>query len=99
MVKETETSRKSTILSFVLFLQCILPVLKMPNIGDLIYNLEKPLKYEIRRFEKCLIKSKKLQLSCAFNDICLNENILPKYTELNLHDKAAIRENFTNEFV
>ena len=53
----------------------------MPNLGELIFNLEEPIKYEIRKFEKCIIKLQKVELSFVFNDLCLRENILPKYTE------------------
>ena len=70
----------------------------MPNLGELIFTLTDPTKYDIRRFEKCFIKLQKLELSCAFNKLCLKEGILPKYTQLKLHDTAATRENFTREF-
>ena len=70
----------------------------MPNLGELIHSLDEPVKYEVRRFEKCLIKLTKLKLSCVFNETCLHENILPKYTNINLHDEAAIEEEFTNDF-
>ena len=53
----------------------------MPNLGELIFTLTDPTKYDIRRFEKCFIKLQKLELSCAFNKLCLKEDKLPIYTQ------------------
>ena len=70
----------------------------MPNLGELIFNLPENLKNEVRKFEKCMLKCTKIKLSCVYNDVCIRENILPKYTDINLHDRAAIQDEFTNEF-
>ena len=82
--------------TYVLSFSCLLLI--MPNLGELIFNLDEPLKSDIRRFEKCMIKSVKQKLRCVYNDVCLQENILPQYSELNLHDKATNEEDFTYEF-
>ena len=76
------------------FLLCLI----MSNLGELIYALPKEVKLEIRRLEKCFLKLQRKELSCAFNRTCLNEDILPKYTHLKLHDMAATQEGFTKEF-
>ena len=70
----------------------------MPNLGELIHQLDEPSKQVCRKFEKCLIKLTKLRLNVVFNQTCIQENILPKYTNINLHDKAAEDEEVTKEF-
>ena len=70
----------------------------MPNLGELIHHLDEPNKQVCRKFEKCLIKLTKLRLNVVFNKTCIQENILPKYTNINLHDKAAEDEEVTKEF-
>ena len=70
----------------------------MPNLGELIHHLEEPDKQVCRKFEKCLLKLTKLRLNVVFNTACIQENILPKYTNISLHDEAAKDEVFTKEF-
>ena len=70
----------------------------MPNLGELIHQLDEPSKQVCQKFEKCLIKLTKLRLNVVFNQTCIQENILPKYTNINLHDKAAEDEEVTKEF-
>ena len=70
----------------------------MPNLGELIFTLPVPTRHEIRKLEKVFLKLQKTELTCAFNESCLRENILPKYTQLKLHDVAATEEEFTNDF-
>ena len=70
----------------------------MPNLGDLIFALPVETKQEIRKLEKVFLKLNKTELSCAFNECCLRENILPKYTQIKLHDSAAKNEEFTDDF-
>ena len=61
----------------------------MPNLGELIFTLPVPTRHEIRKLEKVFLKLQKTELTCAFNESSLRENILPKYTQLKLHDVAA----------
>ena len=70
----------------------------MPNLGELIHHLDEPNRQICRKFEKCLIKLTKLKLNVVFNNTCIQENILPKYTNINIHDEAASNEEFTKEF-
>ena len=72
--------------------------LAMPNLGELIYPLPVQTRQEIRKLEKVFLKLQKTELNCAFNETCLKENILPKYTQIKLHDVAANKEEFTNDF-
>ena len=53
----------------------------MPNLGELIFTLPVQTRHEIRKFEKVFLKLQKTELTCAFNECCLRENILPKYTQ------------------
>ena len=70
----------------------------MPNLGELIHDLDEQSKSTCRKFEKCLIKWTKLKLNVVFNSTCIRENILPKYTNINLHDEAARDEEFTKDY-
>ena len=70
----------------------------MPNLGELIHDLDDPTKQICRKFERCLLKLTKTKLNVVFNETCMQENILPKYTNINLHDEAAEHEEITNEF-
>ena len=55
------------------------------TLGDLIYLLPPDLRSKIRTFEKCSIKYVKSDLKCAYNQTCLTENILPKYTNIYIY--------------
>ena len=37
-------------------------------------------------------------MSIIFNEICVNEEMLPKYTYFKLHDRAAHKYNSTLEY-
>ena len=49
------------------------------------------IEYTEKKFIKC-------QLAILFNNTCLNENILPSYTNINTHDPPARNERFTIEY-
>ena len=70
----------------------------MPNLGELIHHLDEPSKQSCRKFERCLLKLTKTRLNVVFNETCIQENILPKYTNINLHDEAVEHEEITREF-
>ena len=70
----------------------------MPNLGELIHDLDDPTKQICRKFERCLLKLTKTKLNVVFNETCIQENILQKYTNINLHDEAAEHEEITKEF-
>ena len=66
--------------------------------GQFLNELEPGIRTCIRKHEKIVLKINKLQTSVVFNETCIKENILPKYTLFKLHDPAAKREDSTTEF-
>ena len=50
------------------------------------------------KLQKVNRKICKAKNAILFNDICLQENILPKYTNIKLHDQRAKKQLFTEEF-
>ena len=68
------------------------------NIGELIYDLQPDVKNLIRKIEKLEKKLIHAKLDLVFNTVCLNENILPIYTNIRTHDPAARNEAFTLEY-
>lgn len=67
-------------------------------IGELIHDLPHPTKYLIRQIEKLNKKITTNKLSQVFNRICLQENILPTYTNIRTHDPAARDEQITVDY-
>ena len=53
-----------------------------------------------RQYERIQIQKKicRLKMSIMFNEICINEEIMPKYTYFKLHDPAAHKYNSTLEY-
>ena len=68
------------------------------NIGELIYDLQPDVKSLIRKIEKFENKLIHAKIDLVFNTVCLNENILPIYTNIRTHDPAARNEAFTLEY-
>ena len=68
------------------------------NIAQLIFNLPAATKYVVRNVEKCKNKLINCQYAAQFNKTCLNENILPNYTNIKVHDPAARSDNITLEY-
>ena len=71
----------------------------MPNLGELIFTLPVPTRHEIRKLEKVFLKLQKTELTCAFNESCLRENILSKYTQYkiitkNLHGERRLKIHY-----
>ena len=52
----------------------------------------------IREFERIQKKICRHKMSIMFNEICINEEMLPKYTYFKLHDPAAHKYNSTLEY-
>ena len=67
-------------------------------LGQLLFNLTDEWKRHVRKIEKLNRKLSKAQNAVIFNGHCLKEDILPKYTNLKLHDPATKDEAFTKEF-
>ena len=73
-----ETLVKLTWFLFVLFMAT-------PGLGQLLYGLPSEVKTAVRRFEKCSLKITRANCSVAYNNTCLRENILPKYSNIYIY--------------
>ena len=67
-------------------------------LGELLFPLPAQQKREVRELEKVSLKLAKSECNVLFNGTCLSENILPNYTNINLHNDAAKREPFTLKY-
>ena len=70
----------------------------MSNFGQLIFYLPSGTKKLIRTIERNNRKLAKAYNSLLFNEACLKEDILPKYTNIKVHDPAAKKKAFTKEY-
>ena len=52
------------------------------GLGELIHTLQPSIKKLVRDFERRSFKLCKQKISVLFNQTCLNEDILPKYTNI-----------------
>ena len=68
------------------------------NIGQLLFKLEKDNKILVRKLENFEKKYIQNSYSILFNKTCIKEELLPKYTELRLHDPVAKEQKFTIEY-
>ena len=57
------------------------------NFGELIYHQPENIKKLIRKIENLENKLANARVAILFNKTCLNENILPKYTNIYIHTK------------
>ena len=60
-------------------------------IGNLLYDLPNDTKRLIRKYESTEKKLIKANFALIYNTTCINEDILPKYTNVKLHDPGARR--------
>jgi len=58
---------------------------------------EEETKKIFRKLEKTTKKLINIKLHLLFNRTCINENLLPKYTNFKLHDAAARNEDFITQ--
>ena len=93
MMKNVCSKRRNTLV--LLFL---LGSMASQCLGTLLYPLPAEQKREVRELEKVSIKLAKSDCSALFNGVCLSENLLPNYSNINLHDDAAKREPFTLKY-
>ena len=68
------------------------------TLGTLIFNLPVERRRSVRDLEKTSIKIIKTKCSLLFNSTCLKNDILPNYTNIKLHDRAARNEPFTLKY-
>ena len=50
------------------------------NLGELLYSVEIGTRILIRKLEKLIKKCVNLKFNVLFNQVCINEKLLPKYT-------------------
>ena len=65
---------------------------------DILSQLPLNLRSTIRKIEKTTNKISSCNTAVTFNNTCLRENLLPRYTHLHLHDQAAQRARCTTAF-
>ena len=64
---------------------CVLVCLFLTTmIEELLGELPVDKRHLFRRYEKTLNKISNTECSCAFNQTCINEGLLPKYTKFNV---------------
>ena len=68
------------------------------SLGSLIFNLPVERRKSVRELEKISTKIVKAKCSLLFNSTCLKENILPNYSNIKLHNRAARKEPFTLKY-
>ena len=68
------------------------------NFGDIIFPLPTEERKIIRRIEKTIYKINSAKTAIIFNESCLKEGLLPKYSILRLHDPTASRDINTRNF-
>ena len=52
------------------------------DFGSLIFNLHPEERSSVRKIEKISKKLISAQFAVIFNNVCLQENLLPKYTDI-----------------
>ena len=70
----------------------------MDSFGNIVFSLpptERKLARKIENLEKKIINAK---LAVSFNRKCIQENLLPKFTNIRLHDRAVQQKRFTLDF-
>ena len=68
------------------------------SITDIINTVPDSIKKTFNKIQKLNRKLSKAKTAVLFNDICLKENILPKYSDVKLHDHRAKKQPFTETF-
>ncbi|XP_043202156.1 uncharacterized protein LOC122370546 isoform X2 [Amphibalanus amphitrite] len=68
------------------------------NFADLIHRIDENSKKIVNKIIKTQTKLSKCESAITFNGLCLKEDLLPKFTNIRLHDPAAKNEAFTKDF-
>ena len=68
------------------------------HLGELLFSLPIDVKQVVRSFEKVCIKLVKAKYSRLFNEVCIHDNMYPKYSNIRLYDKNAEKEALTLSF-
>ena len=69
------------------------------NLGALLSLLSPSQKKSVRSLEKARKKLVNAHYSRVFNEVCLRDNLYPKYSNIRLHDKDALKERFTLDLI
>ena len=65
------------------------------NVSETLRSLPDATKKTFNKIQKLNRKLSKARTAVLFNDICIKEDILPKYTNLRLYDHRAKKQPFT----
>ena len=76
----------------------ILIISIIASLGQLLYSLTPDQRNTVRRLENETKKLNNAKHAVVFNDVCIKENLLPKYSNINLHDRAVQHEDFVTDF-
>ena len=68
------------------------------NFGQLLFRLNNQDRSLVRNLEKLYRKQIQSSYGVVFNETCLNENLLPKYTDIRTHDPGVRYEDCTFKF-
>ena len=68
------------------------------TIGELLFSLTPDQRTVVRRYESETKKLNNVRNAVVFNELCIKENLLPKYSNINLHDRAVQHEDFVTDF-
>ena len=68
------------------------------NFAQLLHQLSAEQRTLVRKIESLRKKISNCQTAVTFNNTCLRENLLPRYTHLRLHDRAAQDTSSTKNY-
>ena len=68
------------------------------SFGQLLFSLTPDQRRVVRRYENEAKKLNNAKHAVVFNELCVKENLLPKYSNINLHDRAVQHEDFVIDF-
>ena len=63
----------------------LIVIMTLPTLGQLLYPLPNESKNLVRRYERCSFKLVRKKCSLVFNQLCLREGLLPKYTNIYIY--------------
>ena len=70
----------------------------LPTIGILINQLLPPVKSLTRKLEKWEKKLVTCSAGVSFLKVCIQENLLPKFTDIKSYDPASKEKDFTHNY-
>ena len=66
--------------------------------GQLLFSLTPDQRSVVRRYENEAKKLNNAKHAVVYNELCVQENLLPKYSNIKLHDRAVQHEDFVIDF-